>query len=221
MSDDKKLQVYFLSDPFTEEVFYVGIGQPGRSKAHVGYVKTVLRRDSTSIFHHPRHAKIASLLKSGHEPLVSIVHEGLSKNEARASEVAYIAYYGRADLGTGPLLNRTKGGEWISDCPRSEEWLKRMSDSAKIAQNRPEVKALKSSKLKGLKRTPEQIENNRQGQLRISATKSQQRTGAGNPAAKRCTVNGVEYGSIADAARALGIKTHHLRGKRYSLEVLV
>jgi hypothetical protein len=206
MPNDKNLQVYFLSDPFTEEVFYVGIGQPGRSKAHVGYVKTALRKDSTSIFHHPRHAKIAELLKVGHEPLISIAHDGLSKNEARASEVAYIAYYGRADLGTGPLLNRTKGGEWISDCPRTEEWLKNMASSARVAQNRPEVKALKSAKLKGQKRTAEQVENNRQGQLKIRDKISKDRMGGGNPNAKSCTINGVLYGSKTEAARALGLK---------------
>ena len=203
-------QLYNLVDPRNNEVFYVGIGQKGRAQSHLGTTKNMIRNGSKL---KGRHVRIAELLEAGLEHAVVIVKTGMTKDQALADEIAMIEKLGRADQGRGPLLNRTKGGQWIADCPRTEEWLANMSASQKIAQNNPATKAAKSKALLGRKRTPEQVENIRQSQLAIGDRVSKARMGAGNPAAKPCIVNGVRYGSQTDAANALGVKPWMLRKK--------
>lgn len=201
-------QVYFLHDPLTNEVFYVGIGKPGRAFTHVPKVRNDLSRGVTK-WKSPRHQRIASILERGAEPRVELVHEGLTKEAAKKRETSYIAKFGRLDLGTGCLTNRTKGGEWINDCPRTEEWLHRMSESGKVAQNRPDVKALKSKALKGKKRTAEQTERIKTSQLALLAS-------GDHPKAKQCVVDGVAYPSIRAASRMLGIPYASMRAKLLS-----
>jgi hypothetical protein len=204
MTRGLECQVYFLRDPSTAEVFYVGIGKPGRAFAHTAYVKTAIRKTGTPTFRSKRHQRILEIITDGNLPVVEIVHDGISKTEAQDLEISYIARFGRMDLGTGKLTNATRGGEWINDCPRTDEWRQRMSEAGKIAQNQPETKALKSAALKNKKRTPAQIENIRQAQLAIRDVVAEKRTGGGNPAAKKCCVNDIEYPSLTDAAIALG-----------------
>lgn len=196
-------QVYFLTDPSSKHVFYVGIGNPGRATAHTAYVRNRLVAGRSLDPRNTRHQYIAELLHRGIEPLVTIEHDKISKGDAKRLEIEYIALFGREDLGRGKLKNRTSGGEWIVDCPRNALWLERMSASAKIAQNRPEVKAAKSAKLKGQKRSKEQIERIRQSQLVIREMTSQKRRGDANPNAKRIRIDGVEYGSFVEAAKVL------------------
>jgi hypothetical protein len=198
-------QVYFLRDPRTGDVFYVGIGKPGRANAHVPMTRRLLRTHKKIV---GRHLTIANLFQVGLLPQVEIVHENLTKDDAKQLEIGYIARLGRKDIGTGILDNRTSGGEWINDCPRNQEWLERMSVAGKIAQNRPETKALKSTALKNKKRTADQIENIRQGQLSIRESVSEKRMGSNNPAAKKCVFMGKEYGSIRDASLDTGIAYH-------------
>lgn len=195
-------QVYVLLHPDTQEPFYVGMGKPGRAFSHVPAARRLTRQGKQLA---GRHLIIQELLECNKLPITKILHEGLTKEQARRLEIKLIAKLGRRDLGTGPLTNRTKGGEWINDCPRTPEWLERMSASQRRVQNTEEVKALKSKALRGQKRTPDQVENIRQGQVAISEKVSLARRGSGNPAAKRCIVNGIEYGSLTDAAIALGL----------------
>lgn len=207
--------LYFLKNPLTCEVFYVGIGLPGRKSIHTKKVAkgfTIKQHDLKSLY-------IKGLLDTGQAPIEETVHPGLSKNHARMLERQYIAHYGRLDLGTGQLTNRTSGGEWINDCPKTDEWKKNASASQLKVQNTAETKAKKSKALKGLKRTPEQIEHIRLSQLLIRDQVSKARMGGSNPAAKPCYVNGALYPSIGDAAQALGAKRHHLRSKRFELRL--
>lgn len=202
-------QVYFLVDPTLDVVFYVGIGKPGRSGTHVPKVRNDMKRGVQS-WKSPRHERIAKLLLEGHTPQVVIAHSGVSKDEAKQLETQYIAQFGRLDLGTGCLTNRTRGGEWINDCPRTPEWRARQSAASLVSQNRPATKALKSQALKGRKRTAAQVENIRAGQLLIRDEVSRKRTGAGNPAAKPCMIDGKYYPSMKDAALALDIEPHKI-----------
>lgn len=215
-------QVYWLFDPLTNTPFYVGIGKPGRSGVHVASVKRDISLGKTINPRNTRHLHIAKLLDCGVEPIVEILHTDLSKEEARQIEISLIAELGRLDQGKGPLTNRTKGGEWICDIVRDEEWLRKMSESNKISQNRPEVKLAKSIKMKGQKRTPEQVQNIRNAQLAIGHITSEKRMGSKNPSAKPVIVNGVLYGSCIDAANALGIgKTPWQLRRKFKVEVPV
>ena len=62
---------------------------------------------------------------------VKKLHEGLSEEEAHECEIFYIAQLGRADIGTGGLINLTDGGEGRSGSHHSEEVKKALSVKVK------------------------------------------------------------------------------------------
>lgn len=208
-------ELYVLCDPRNNEFFYVGIGKKGRSTSHLPTTRNLLRRGSTL---KGRHIRIAELIAENLSPTVLTLETGLTKLEALDKEISKIAEIGRADQYKGPLLNKTRGGQWITDCPRTAEWINNMSISQKKAQNTATTKKAKSDALKGLKRTPEQIENIRQSQLAISDKVSKARMGSGNPMAKKCRINGITYGSLTEAAIKLDVKPWLLR-KRFNVEL--
>jgi NUMOD3 motif len=88
------------------------------------------------------------------ESKIIIKESNLSENDAFGLEWFYIQWYGRKDLGTGRLLNKTDGGEGVSGIkwteesknklrgkPLSEETKKKMSEARKKYLNTPEGKA--------------------------------------------------------------------------------
>lgn len=80
----------------TNEIFYVGIGIDDRPYRISG-----------------RNKHWHNIAKSvGYE--VEIIAEGLSADEACNMEIELIKKHGRRDLGTGPLVNLTPGGEYYS-----------------------------------------------------------------------------------------------------------
>lgn len=52
---------------------------------------------------------------------IKLLHENLTEQQAISKEIELIAYYGRKDIGTGILRNRTDGGEGVSGYVHSEE----------------------------------------------------------------------------------------------------
>jgi group I intron endonuclease len=60
---------------------------------------------------------------------VSFVQEGLTEDEAFSLEIYCIQEYGRIDLGTGILRNRTDGGEGGSGAVVSEETRRKLSET--------------------------------------------------------------------------------------------
>ena len=62
---------------------------------------------------------------------IIFLKQNLTEQEAFKHEIYMIAVFGRKDLGTGILHNRTDGGEGGSGCIPSEESRKKMSDARK------------------------------------------------------------------------------------------
>jgi len=78
---------------------------------------------------------------------------------AIAYEIYQIDFWGRKDIGTGILRNRTDGGEGVSGFknPHTEEWKKKVSEAHKGKIVPQELREQISRKLKGTKVPPERI----------------------------------------------------------------
>ena len=62
---------------------------------------------------------------------ILILHTALSEKTAFEYEQKLILFYGRKDLGTGLLRNKTDGGDGPSGWIPSEEWKKKQSERMK------------------------------------------------------------------------------------------
>lgn len=76
----------------------------------------------------------------GQLPAVKI-RTGLTEDEAFTTEMSFINAIGRADLGEGPLVNKTNGGEGARGWVPTPEVRARMSATNKVVLNRPETRA--------------------------------------------------------------------------------
>lgn len=86
------------------------------------------------------------------ESRIQFIAKNLTEQEALNFEVLLIIKIGRKDLGTGPLRNRTNGGEGISGYKHSEETKAKLSLLYKNKPRSPrsaETKAKLSAALKG------------------------------------------------------------------------
>lgn len=88
----------------TNQVFYIGIGKTKKR----AYNKSKDR----SIFWH-------NIAKRGYN--VEVLLENLTWEEACEKEKELISLYGRRDLGLGPLVNMTDGGDGGNGIVESEE----------------------------------------------------------------------------------------------------
>jgi hypothetical protein len=100
-----KFYVYILSKP-DGSPFYVGCGRGSRIAQHVA----ASRHNKT----HPKSRMIRSILRSGETVQYQIESWHLDYRLALAREVELIRSLGRRDLGAGPLLNLTDGGDGVS-----------------------------------------------------------------------------------------------------------
>lgn len=96
------------------EPFYIGIGAD---------VKRAYSK-------HGRSKYWGRVAKLGYE--VDILMEDLSWEKACEKEVEFIALYGRADLGQGPLVNMTNGGDGALGRPQTQ----RLKEKLKSSPNR-------------------------------------------------------------------------------------
>lgn len=87
---------------------------------------------------------------------IIILEKNLTEIGALALERRYIRWWGRKDIGTGILINRTEGGDGSSGCILSEETKRKMSLARKGNSNKSIATRLKISiSLKGKPKSPE------------------------------------------------------------------
>lgn len=72
-----------------------------------------------------------SVTVPGSDDRIAILQEGLTDSEAIALEINLIAHYGRKDLGTGILHNRTDGGDGTTGHIKSEETIEKHRNKLK------------------------------------------------------------------------------------------
>jgi group I intron endonuclease len=123
--EEKKYYVYVYLDPrkkgeyvyddykFGYEPFYVGKGKDYRHKKHLNDSQLSDKSHKSNL--------IKKLINNGQYPDIIITKECLSQNEAFELEKKLIFEIGRYDLKTGPLTNKTEGGEGISGYKWTEE----------------------------------------------------------------------------------------------------
>lgn len=123
--------VYALLDRDQETPFYIGKGRRWRVGQH--------RREAMRGEPGAKNKRIREVIATiGHLPIV-IVASGLMEEVAFALEARTILEIGRADLGLGPLLNLTDGGEGATGHRQTPEERRKKS----IAHSTPEMIQLK------------------------------------------------------------------------------
>lgn len=116
MSHTNPFYTYSYTDPITDMVFYIGKGSKQRFRAHLQRAGGVRRKTDLPVVDKSR-----QLLSAGITPLIQILENFQTEQDAHTKEIALIAQIGRKDLGKGPLLNLTDGGEGSSGRVWSEE----------------------------------------------------------------------------------------------------
>ncbi len=108
---------------------------------------------------------------------VVIIDNNLSEGDAFELEVFLISELGRADLGLGPLVNMTNGGDGISGYKFTEEQRKRLSDTHKGKEYNSPLKKGSDNHMYGVKQSQDTINKRRLsliGKKRSDIVKEQQ-----------------------------------------------
>lgn len=138
----KEYYVYLYRDPSRGmEPIYVGKGKGLRYKDHLS------RKD-----HHPLTYRLRKMRREGTTPDIIFVCKDVDEELAHLVEMEAISKYGRRDLGKGPLLNLTDGGEGTSGY-----------SPVFTDEHRRKISA--SRKGNGSIQTPEAVEKRRQANL--------------------------------------------------------
>lgn len=111
--------VYTYYNPLKQnQEFYIGeSGTEDRWLYHLEEAKRFIERKKSQKWigknaDNPHKTRtIMKILEAGLEPKIEKVMEGVTEQESKAEEIRLIAYYGRANLGLGPLTNLTNGGD--------------------------------------------------------------------------------------------------------------
>lgn len=105
--------IYFHINPLKNEIFYVGKGKDKRAWSK------------------SRRNKIWKNITNKYGYIVDIVEENLNESEALERESFYIKKIGRKDLGLGPLVNLTDGGDGGINKSISDEHKNKISNFMK------------------------------------------------------------------------------------------
>ena len=110
---ENKYYIYAHINPLKNEIFYIGKGFGNR--AYIKLNRSALWKRTVA--------------KYGY--IIDIIQDGLTEEEALIKEKIYIARIGRKDLGNGPLVNLTDGGEGTSGLITSEETKQKIAETSK------------------------------------------------------------------------------------------
>lgn len=145
-------KVYILYDPRTNKPFYVGKGK----KYRVSSATININQTGNAL----KKKFLQEIKEVGMKPIVQVVAEYPTEQEALAHEKALIAEYGRIIKGTGILVNYSEGGDtsntgWIP----SEETRALWSSQRKGKVQSKDHIEKRVSKTKGLTRNENQKRN--------------------------------------------------------------
>jgi len=149
--------VYFHRRKDTNEIFYVGIGD-NEERAYSKYSRTNFWRSIVK--------------KVGYK--VEIVHTDLTWEESCELETQYIKEFGRRDLGLGPLVNLTDGGQGKPGFIHKEETKIKISKSNKgktLTEEHKRNLKLNHKGNTGKKHSQETIEKIKQSNLNVRTDK--------------------------------------------------
>lgn len=99
---DRRYYIYCYKKP-NGEIFYIGKGTGHRYKRHLSEAKNTDKKDYKT-------NTIRKIMKNGEEPIIEIMKDNLTEDEAYELEEKLIKHYGRVNNGTGILTNLTDGG---------------------------------------------------------------------------------------------------------------
>lgn len=171
-------------------------------KVYVGMTSKTLKQRCAGNYKNNKEFN-AAIMKYGWKNIKSeVIYTGLSQEEAEHKEIALIAFYGANSPQYG--YNKARGGKSNSGCKHTTE-----------------TKAQIAASLRGVKHTPERLENQRKAQLKLwqtpghrekmSAAHIGKQRGKDNPNSKivyQFALNGAlvnTFESSGEAARLTGI----------------
>jgi len=120
------------------------------------YVYQYLRSDGTPYYIGKGHGNRAydkhiSIHVPKDKTKIVFLHENMTEEDSFVKEIELIKHYGRKDLGTGILRNRTNGGEGVSGYKFTDEQRAKLTN----IMNSPEVRAKKYAGMKNHWMNPE------------------------------------------------------------------
>jgi len=122
--------LYYHKNPLTKELFYIGIGTNKRAWDFIS----------------GRNLHYKNYIKKHGKPIVDIIKENLTKEEACSLEMEYIAKYGRKGIeSNGILLNKSIGGEIIALGNKFTEEQKLKIKNSHLGKKQSEETKLKRS----------------------------------------------------------------------------
>ena len=113
MRHTKLFYLYSYTDPNSNLIYYIGKGSNNRSHYHLRRAKGIPRKSDLPVVD-----KTRQLLSLGVDPIITIIELFSDEETAHSKEIFLIEKIGRKNLGNGPLLNLTNGGQGSSGYDR-------------------------------------------------------------------------------------------------------